>query len=128
MSTFNRTILVRGIGTSGADNILVLLEELANFRVVVKFTTLVKEDILVLAFRGVGGEECIQPINGRSFGDAGITMHHPGEMVSNKNPTSFTIETNKVSLSSGIFGLGSREGKVDGETLVRLSGRAGPVE
>ena len=81
-------------------------------------------DILVLTIapRGILGEEKPEPFDGGGFRGPSITIFHTGEVISNKDPSSFTIETLIVlALVSRISRGLAREGEVNGQALMRDS-------
>jgi len=122
MSPFNRSILVGSISTSRADIITKVMEETDNLRVPVKLTALVKDNIFASAGRGMCCKEVAQPVDGGGLGDSGITMVHPSEVVSDKEPASLTIDANVVRAMGFILGLGARKGEVNGQSLVGQGG------
>ena len=127
MATFHRAILVRGIGTGRAEFVAKACEELLNVRVVEQLTTLVKEDILVTGAGGMFLEEMAKPVNGCSFGDAGVAMFHAGEVVGDEDPACFAIETQVVLFTGRVLGFLSSKGKINGKALVGFLSSAGGV-
>ena len=74
-------------------------------------------DILVLTSvpRGILREEEPEPLDGGSFGGPGITIFHTGEVVSNKDPAGFAIESFVVLAAiSGVSRCLTGEGEVNG--------------
>ena len=113
MTTFNRCILIGCISTGWERFITKALEKLDNFWIFVKLTTLIHEDILVGALRSMFFKKMTKPVDGGSLGNSTISMFHAAEMISNKDPGSFTIETNKVRFPRGIFGGNTSKGKIN---------------
>ena len=74
MRAFDRAILMGGVGTGGADFAVAFSKQFLDFRVVVKFTALVKEDILARALGGMIFQEVAEPMNRSAFRDPSITM------------------------------------------------------
>jgi len=99
MSSLDWGILIGGICTGRSKVTPKLREQLPNFGVVIEFPTLVHEDILVGACGSVLLKEILQPTNGLGFGHSGVAMAamlHSGEVVSDKNPSSFTVKANVI--------------------------------
>ena len=59
----------------------------------------------------------MQPVDGRGLGDPGVTVLHACEVVSDKYPTGFAVETDVVLVTLLVLGFGTRKGEVDGESL-----------
>ena len=55
-------------------------------------------------------------------------MLHTREMIHNKNPTGFTIQSYIVMLPVGILGLDAGKREVNGESLVGLSSQSGGIQ
>ena len=127
MGTLDGAILMGGVSTGGADFVVVFCKQFLDFRMVVEFTALIKEDILVGTSRAVVFEEVSQPSHRSSFGDSGVTMEAACVMIGNQDPSGFTIEANKFSLALLVSGAGAGEGEVDGEALVCPGGCLGCV-
>ena len=81
MGALDRTILVGGISASGTEDIAETLEKSLNFRIVVKFTTLVHVDVFTSAFGGMVSQELTQPMNRGSLGETGVTIESARKVI-----------------------------------------------
>jgi len=125
---FDRTILIRRVGTGGADFVSTTFKELADLRVLVEFTTLVEVHILIRALRSMVFQEVTKPVDWRGFGDAGITVKTTGVVVSHQDPASFAVETNVIFAPFVIIlGLHAREGEINGKALIGADSNASSV-
>ena len=109
MCVFNRSILVQRISASQTEIVVVLFEELADFWVMVQFPSLIHVDVFVRTMRRIVCKKVPKPLNGRGLGDMGFTNIMVGEVVSDQDPTGFTIETEVIFDAFTILGLGTRE-------------------
>ena len=127
MLTFDRAVLIRGVGTGRANVIAKLTEETNNFGVTVELAALIKVDVFARALWGVVLQKMAEPFNRGSFEDTGVAMETTGVVISNEDPGFFTVEANEV-VRTGFVGRGcASEGEVDGEALVGLGGSTGGV-
>jgi hypothetical protein len=127
VSTFNGAILVRRVGAGGIDSIVELLKESNNERILVEFATLVKDYILVINSRGVFGQPSAEPIEGGTFRYTGGANKERGGMIGEENVTGFARKAGVGTLSFGVLGLLTGEGKVNAEALERYGGFAGRI-
>ena len=85
------------------------VEKLMNLGIVAKLSVLIKMHTLVgTVARGMLVQEVFEPLKRGSFGDMGVTMFALGEMISDKNPCGFNIETNMTRSSLIILGFCAR--------------------
>lgn len=88
---------------------------------------MVEVDIFIGAFWGVRLEKSAEPFDRGSLADASGADFVSREVVGDKNPTSFAIETNKIGGASGISRRGASKRKIDRETLERDGSCAGGI-
>ena len=119
VSAFAGTILTRGVGTSGVNSVVELLEQATDFRVVVKFTTLVKYNIFVVNIRGVGIEPFLEPKKRRAFVDTGDAIKRTGVVIRNEDIARLTVDTGIRLLTFGVLRGLAGEGKINTKSLPR---------
>ena len=83
VGTLNWTILMRCISSSRMNSITLADEKIADIRIAKKFSSLVHTDVLAAANRGIRGKEVAKLMDGRSLGNAGITMLDSSKIGSN---------------------------------------------
>lgn len=74
VASFNRTILIRSVGTSGTNVISKLV--LSDFGVGIQFSTLIENNVFVLTVGGISSEEFVKPANQRCFGNSCVAVFH----------------------------------------------------
>ena len=62
-----------------------------------------------------------------SFGDTAVTMLHPNEMISQEDPTGFTMKTSIIKTSLGVLRRHTSKGEIKGKTLIGLSGNSSRI-
>ena len=82
VSSFNRSILTRVVGSCWVNFVSFLVEEISNFGMVKEFAALVQMDVLVIALWVVLGKEMREPLQRRSFRDASVSVFHAGKVIS----------------------------------------------
>ena len=93
MCSFDWSVLVGGVGASGAYVVSALLEELSQLWVAIEFATLVHVGVFVRAVRGMDVEEVSYPVDWCGFGEACFANEFAGGMVADKNPAGFAVES-----------------------------------
>jgi hypothetical protein len=125
MCAFDGSVLIVSVSASWEDFITVFVKEGSDFWVSVKLTTLIKVNVLVFCVGGgVATEPGIKPGERSSLGNACGTIQSGSGMVSQEDPTCFTVEAFIVFGASSVLGLLASEGEIDGNTLPRDSGAA----
>jgi hypothetical protein len=81
MRAFHRTVLMGGIGTSRTNVMSKLLEKCTNLWVIMKLTTLVQANTLVLDKRQVADEPLAPLVHGSTFVDADGAVKGAGEVI-----------------------------------------------
>ena len=114
MGAFNGSVLIGRISSCGSNLIPKRLEKFLNFRVAVKFTPLIHEDVLVRDVWIMIREELPQPFNRRGLGDTSITVETTSDVIRDKNPRSFTVEAKVVGRASFILGFDATEREING--------------
>ena len=99
VGTFNGGILARVVRASGADGVMMFLEQFADLGFVVEFTTLVHDNTFVGAGGGVLFEEFTKMRNGCSLVDTCVPMVASKEMVGDEDPSGFAIKAHIVFLA-----------------------------
>jgi hypothetical protein len=74
VSTFNRSILVRAIGTSGIDGVSKTLKKRTDFLVVEKLSSLIEVNILARHGGGILLEPGFEPVERSTLGDTGCAV------------------------------------------------------
>jgi hypothetical protein len=119
MGTLNRNILVRGPCTSWMDVITKFLKMILEFRIVIKFTTVINHDVLVRDVKDmVLGKPRMKPLEGDILEDMSDAIKLMSSMISEKKIAGLTIETSEIFLARFIFGLLADESKVNRQTLI----------
>ena len=114
MGTFDRTVLMRGVGTGRMKGVAELGKKRANLGVSIELTALVKVHILVRTCRGMFAKESSQPLNRGGLRDASDANFKSGEVIRDENPTGLTIEANVFGATSSVGRLNTRKREVDG--------------
>ena len=96
VGTFNRSVLMGSITTGRKQFIAERLEQIKNIWVVEEFSTLIDMNILVTTIRAMLREKMSEPFYRSSFRDATVSVFHPSKVISDKDPTSFTMETSII--------------------------------
>ena len=113
MAAFNRSILVRRVGSSRIDRVTIGGKQVPCIWVLVEFTRLVKVNVLILAVGTVLSEEVLKPMQWGSFGNARVPVLHLSKMIGDQNPCSLAIDTLEILPSSRIVGLNTGESKIN---------------
>ena len=103
MSTLDRTILMGRIRSSRMDLIVMFGKNIKNIWTTKDLTALVHKNILVTEIRAIYLQPFVYVFNRGSLALTSLTVLYASMVVGNKNPTSFTIETDIVFTSTSIL-------------------------
>ena len=109
--TFNRSILMQRVSTSGTKGVSKLGEEGTDCRIGVELTTLVKMDVFVRTRGSMLAEELLEPVNGSGLRDASDANLESKEMIGDKEPAGFTVEADVFRAKCGIRRANTRKEK-----------------
>ena len=103
MSALDRTILMGRIRSSRMDLIVMFGKNIKNIGITIELTSLIHKNVLVTEIRAIDLQPFAYPFNRGSLASKSLTVLHASVVVGNKNPTSFSIETNIVFTSTSIL-------------------------
>jgi hypothetical protein len=124
MGAFHWSILVRTASASDADFVAKAFEKRADLGVVVKFSALVKHDILASNARRMSEKPVLEPGQRGSFGYTGSAIELRCGIICNEDVAGFAVDTFVGVSTSCIFGSLACKGEIDGQTLPWNGSRA----
>ena len=127
MCPFNGFILIGRIGSGGSDDVPKSRKKFLDFRITVQFPPLIQIDVFIGTCRSVLFQEVPKPVDGTGFGNASFTVKATSKVIGDDNGACFAIIAFKVLAAVFVFRSGTREPKVDRESLIGNSGCAGSI-
>ena len=102
MGALNRTILMGRICSSRMDFIVMSAKNIKDIWISIQLTALIHKNILVTEIRAMDLQPFADPFNRGSLASKSFTILHASVVVGDENPTSLSIETDIVFLSTSI--------------------------